>query len=128
VYEPVIDRNIADNSRDAGRESELTPIFHALSRRATDPVECFRRDPLRAPLPAGAALPAQPPAMSRMLLSAVPANQGARQAARHRVAAHRDRAVPTDPPAGTQCAQEAHGHRGGRHRALRAVERGPRGL
>jgi hypothetical protein len=112
VYESVIDRD----SRDAGHEPELTPIFHALSRRATDPVERFRRDPLRAPLPA-AAQPSQLPAMTRMLLSAVPARQVSRQGA------HRAPHEATQRAGGAHCAQEAHAHRGGRHRALRAVER-----
>ena len=35
-------------------EAEPTPIFDALARRATDPVERFCRDPLHAPLPPGA--------------------------------------------------------------------------
>jgi hypothetical protein len=53
-----------------GAEVELTPIFHALSRRAADPLELFRRDPLAAPLPVSHE-PA--PAGNRMMLRAVPA-------------------------------------------------------
>jgi hypothetical protein len=59
---------MTDEARDAGDQSdeELTPIFHALRRRAAD--ARFRRDPLAAPLPpsASSAAPA-----NRMVLRVV---------------------------------------------------------
>jgi hypothetical protein len=114
VYEPAID---IDTDRLGGDERESTPIFHALARHAGDPVEHFRRDPLRAPLPSTG--PAAP-AMTRMLLHAVPAERGrpAGHASSHRA----EDATPA--PAGRpepKGVGEATTGRGGRHRALRSV-------
>jgi hypothetical protein len=70
VYEPETVSEIAqlDSNRFNDDASENTPIFHALVRRSTDPVEHFHRDPLRAPLPVAHSTPPLP----RMLLHSVP--------------------------------------------------------
>jgi hypothetical protein len=120
VFEAAIDPD-----RLAAEESEHTPIFHALARRAGDPVEHFRRDPLGAPLPA--TTPAPP--MTRMLLHSVPTDRPEhRRAAGHSRPSHADPAAhraeePTGArrdPAAESDAESATG-RGGRHRALRSV-------
>ena len=123
VYEPSIDMDRLGND-----ECESTPIFHALARRAGDPVEHFRRDPLRAPLPSTG--PAAP-AMTRMLLHAVPPTERGRAAGHARssrtdATAHRsEEAVPTAAahPEPRGIAEVASG-RGGRHRALRSIGHG----
>jgi hypothetical protein len=120
VYEPAIDTDRLGND-----ECESTPIFHALARRAGDPVEHFRRDPLRAPLPSTGP---SGPAMTRMLLHAVQPTERGRSAGHARssrtdAAGHRaEEAVPATA-AGTEL-REATGGRGGRHRALRSVGHG----
>jgi hypothetical protein len=86
VYEPETNPEIAplpDHERLAVDDSESTPIFHALVHGSTDPLEHFRRDPLRAPLPAPAMQPG-PPVMTRMLLHSVPTGRGEQSGGRHR--------------------------------------------
>lgn len=111
-----------DPDRLAAEESEFTPIFHALARRAGDPVEHFRRDPLSAPLPA--ATPAPP--VTRMLLHSVPTDRPQhRRAAAHSRPGHADAtdsADSTDSANWTDSADDTAGGRGGRHRALRSIE------
>jgi hypothetical protein len=99
VYEPETIPEIAplDIDRLSDDESENTPIFHALVRRSTDPVEHFRRDPLRAPLPT---VHSAPPAMTRMLLHSVPTGHAHSTPGRH--------ARPVSGGAGAQPAAGRH--------------------
>jgi hypothetical protein len=124
VYEPAVEAE-----RLPTEESELTPIFHALARRASDPVEHFRRDPLGAPLPAAAP---STPGKTRMLLQAVPTGLLDTTGV-----GRPDHGLPTpeSPEPATQAALHRGPHqprasrdgRGGRHRALRSVTSGPGG-
>jgi hypothetical protein len=133
-----------------------TPIFQALARRASDPVERFRRDPLRAPLPASSPrsvtvsvpvrvpvrVPASvlPAAPLREVVEVVPPSLPAvarvsplrvvRSDGSPGGARHRARGGrPVEVPLGSARAVARPGFErpGGRHRAARPVEPGLRG-
>jgi len=124
VYEQAVEAE-----RLPTEESELTPIFHALARRVSDPVEHFRRDPLGAPLPVTAP---SAPAKTRMLLQAVPT--GRLDTTGAGLADH-GLSMPESPEPATRAAVHRGPHQprpsrdgqGGRHRALRSVAPGPGG-
>jgi hypothetical protein len=96
-------------------ETELTPIFHALARRAADPVTQFHRDPLAAPLPSTE--------QDRAALRAVPARSA--PGSHRSVADNRTRVGGTSGVriGGRHCrvTSPVEETRGGRHRVLRAV-------
>ena len=134
VHAPVFDTATDPSSPVLGEAcdeapDEATPIFYALARHADDPVEHFRRDPLRAPLPS---LLGTTPAMARMLLQSVPsALAGAartelvERAERPEGGSHRtDNPGARLPVGGRRHRVEPHrvDATGGRHRALRSVQ------
>jgi hypothetical protein len=138
VYEPETNPEIAplsDHERLALDDSESTPIFHALVQRSADPVEHFRRDPLRAPLPAPA-MQSGPPATTRMLLQSVPSGPAEPSGGRHRCPATTRMDRPAGEPVGLDTLaappplrshSQAPSRAGGRHRAVPAVPFGSPG-
>jgi hypothetical protein len=140
VFEPV-----RDHKSLGVEDCELTPIFHALTSRHSDPAEQFRRDPLAAPLPA---LASSSSAGNGMMLHPV---SNSRPESTFRRSAHSaetdgDAGDPLTMPAGRVSRSDhadepatvvlgrlpRHGRRdrdatptarrGGRHRVLRAVD------
>jgi hypothetical protein len=115
-------------------DAQLTPIFNALVQGGGDPAARFDRDPLGAPLPAGAA-PARLHAVTGEPTVAEPRRPGdavcsparARHAAPVAAAVNAPTVTVRRPATGAHRAVEtvtAGPGRGGRHRALRAVSHG----